>query len=254
MVTFTSSEKSGCVSSYILTSGTSSLLIDVPMAVSDARGLADTIVKLNRHVKALLILDSDPYHYLGASEIKKRFPDIKIISTSAVSLDIARFGRTASTQFKDKLGNEMPAQLLLPDSLVSGEVTLGYYTLAIRSFTNGQGDTKTILYEPKQKMLFAGDLVYGKVHPDLANININEWMKQLQEAKKYDLLQVYPGHGYPGDKFIIDENMNYIETFKRSLLTNDPFAVRDIVNSYFKGYKMPQFLKASIVKFLGKGY
>ena len=250
VVTFTGSEKSGFVSCYILTSGRESILVDAPISKKDARRLTDTITRLNRHITAILITHAHPDHYLGASEIKMAFPNIRVMAISNVTKEIERSAPAIYDIFKSKLGNDMPAPLVLPDSIVESVITLGKVTIQVKEILNAESESTTVLYEPISKSLFASDVVYNKVHLNMLEQRIDGWLQQLQELKKYDVYKIFPGHGSPGDELLFDDCINYIQTFKKSLPTNDPIAINDIMNNYFPGYKMEANLKASIAKFL----
>ena len=246
VVAFTSSEKSGCVSSYILTTGRESILVDAPMCLSDSKRLIDTIHRLNRHITTVFISTAQPAQYLGVSEIKKAFPGIKIMAAPEVSLEIANSGDKMYALYKAKLGKEVPAPLELPDTLAGDKVILGNYSLQTQTFTYGQNRVTTTLYEPKQKMLFAGDIVYGKVHLKLDEQSMQEWIQRLRNLTKDNIIDIFPGYGSPGYASLIEECIYYIQTYTRALITKDSLAIFDIMNYYFPGYQMMEYLKGSV--------
>ena len=252
VVPFTGSETSGYVSSYILTSGRESILIDAPMSTKDTRRLVDTITRLNRHLKAVLITHSHPDHYLGASEIRKAFPSIKIMATHDVAIEMATTAPAQYQYYKTILGDDMPGAVVLPDSTVGELITLGNVNIQVRSFTNGEAENAVILYEPKQRLLFAGDIVTHRIHLNMIDQRLDGWLGHLLELKKYDVYRLYPGRGEPGDESLINNCINYMETFRKSLITNDPRAIVDIMNYYFPGYLMQGNLRASVNKLLPK--
>ena len=250
VVNFISSDESGFVSSYILTSGKQSILVDAPMCLKDIHRLIDTVIRLNRHLSGVFITHAHPDHYLGISELRKAFPGIRVMASHEVALEIAKSGPATYDHFKTILGDQMPPPLVLPDSIVKNSLTLENCTLELISMQDGESAYSTVLYEPKQKLLFSGDIVYSKVHLYLLEQRLDGWIHELDELKSYKVLTIYPGHGKPAGMEVIEECINYIHTFQMAILTNDAVAIPDIMNYYFPGYVKIQYLKASVAKYL----
>ena len=250
VVTFASSEKSGFVNCYILPSGKKSILVDAPMSVKDAHRLIDTIIRLNRHISGLFITTASPYHLLGVSEIKKAFPSIRIMAVHEVAEEIEKTGPRNYAYFKPAMGTDMPEKLIMPDSIVENSLTLENCRLEVHSLQDGESFVTSILYEPKQQLLFSSDIVNNKVHLNMVSARLDGWIKELEELKKYSVYELYPGYGEPAKAGSLDICINYIQTFQQALITNDPVAVFDIMQFYFPDYLSPGKLKAAIGKFM----
>ena len=251
VVSFTSSEESGFVTSYILSSGKQSILVDPPIASKDVHRLIDTIRRLNRHILGVLITCAHPSHFLGVSEIKMEFPGIKVMATRDVSTEISKSGARLKDRIRPNVGPDMTAIMEGQDSIIENSITLENCKLDVLAFHNGEASSTTVLYEPKQKLLFTGDIVYNQVHLYTLEHRINGWQGELEELKKFSISILYPGYGPPADKESIDNCINYIQTFQRALITNDSVAVFDIMNYYFPGYMNQAYLQAEIDKYLG---
>ena len=251
VVSFKASEKSGSINSYILTSGKQSILVNPPMSVPDTRRLIDTLARLNRHISGVLITEADPLYYLGTSEVKKAMPDIKILAAKEVADEIRISGNTKYNLFRTTLGTDMPPPLVLPDSIVENVITLENCRINLQSLHEGS-EWISILYEPKQKLLFTGNIVSDKIHLKLADKLAETWIKELEALNSYTVTTLYPGCGEPTDGRIIESCISYIQTFQRALSTNDQLAVFDIMQYYFPGWKNPERLKESINKYLPK--
>ena len=168
-----------------------------------------------------------------------------------VAIEMAKSGAVVYDRYKSTLGDDMPGPLILPDSIVENSIRLENCTVELRSLQGGEAGVTSILYEPKQKLLFAGDIVYNKVHLYMLEQQLDGWLKELDELKKYSVSELYPGHGVPSGAGSIEVCINYIHTFQKALITNDPKAVFDIMNYYFPGYSKAVYLKVSIDKYLG---
>ena len=250
VVTFPSSEKSGSVNCYILTSGKQSILVNAPMSARDARRLTDTVTRLNRHLVGVFISGARPEYYLGVAEIIKVFPLIKVMSTHDVAVEIAKSGPGMYDHYRSRLDADRPAPLILPDSIVENSINLENCHLELHSI-GSESNFQSILYEPKQRILFPGDIVNNKIHPDLAEHPAETMLKELEELKKYSAYELFPVYGPSSGGGGIENCINYLQTFKRALMTNDSLAVFDIMNYYFPGYSMPGVLKRSIAKNIG---
>ena len=253
VVTFPGSEKSAYATSYILTSGRESILLNPPRSATECHRLADTITKLNRHIAAVLISQARPDYYLGVSEIRKAFPSVRVIASHEVAIEIARSGPAEYDSLKLLMDQDMPAPLVLPDSTLGDEIVLGNLNIQVKSFTNGDAETTSVLYEPKQRFLFTGDIVNNKVHFNLNEQMMPGWLQELQDLKKFDVYKIFPGHGLPGNASLIEECFDYIQTFQKALTTGYPVAIVDIMNYYLPGYMMPANLKASILQYVKRG-
>lgn len=74
-------------------------------------------------------------------------------------------------------------------------------------------DGDTLVYLPGKKVLFAGDILFTNYHPFLAEGNIEEWAKELDEIKSMDVEKIVPGHGPLSGKRDLDDMREYILKF-----------------------------------------
>lgn len=74
------------------------------------------------------------------------------------------------------------------------------------------------IYEIKPNgFLITGDLVFSKVHAEILNSNIDEWISNLENMKKLQISRIFPGHGQPEDKKILDEQIKYLKKRKEGV-------------------------------------
>jgi cyclase len=67
----------------------------------------------------------------------------------------------------------------------------------------GAASGNLVVLLPKEKVLFAGDLVVNGVFPYMADADVAGWLKALDELDKLDFEKLVPGHGAPGGRELL---------------------------------------------------
>jgi cyclase len=67
----------------------------------------------------------------------------------------------------------------------------------------GAASGNLVVFLPKEKVLFAGDLVTNKVFPYMADADVAGWLKALDELDKLDFEKLVPGHGAVGGRELL---------------------------------------------------
>jgi glyoxylase-like metal-dependent hydrolase (beta-lactamase superfamily II) len=103
---------------------------------------------------------------------------------------------------------------ILPDKIIKDTLVIQGKDRKVILFSRGKGHTESdmVLLLPKDKILFAGDLLFIKSHPWLGDGFIVEWIEYLEELKKLDVEQIVPGHGPVGEIHNLDKMIIYIQT------------------------------------------
>lgn len=130
----------------------------------------------------------------GEKELWKRFPDMKM------GLPQITFGQTATVH-------------------LSG-VTIHLVYCAHKGQSHSRGDAVAFL--DKEKLLFAGDLLYTEVHPVVYYGHIPNWVQSIDLLSGQDFDRVVPGHGpiVEGRAACLEAFLkfrNYLEDFHRQL-------------------------------------
>ncbi len=78
-----------------------------------------------------------------------------------------------------------------------------------------RGDS--VVWMPKEKILFAGDLIANRSHTATGQADLDNWRQELPRLKKFPARWFIPGHGAlpnrgPG---IVDENIAYFKNLRR---------------------------------------
>jgi len=108
-------------------------------------------------------------------------------------------------------------KLCLPNLTFEKKLTLIGKKRSVEIINTAGGHTTndTVLFIPKEKILFTGDLISVNHHPYLANSNPKMWLQTLHALKKFDINILIPGHGPLGDKSSIDMIIQYITDLER---------------------------------------
>jgi glyoxylase-like metal-dependent hydrolase (beta-lactamase superfamily II) len=100
---------------------------------------------------------------------------------------------------------------------LTGSETINLDGKEIRLLHSGPAHTAGDLavYIPSEKILLAGDLVFGGMIPFAREENhadIHNWIAFLKELNKLDIAHVLPGHGALVSKTIMDEQIGYFDS------------------------------------------
>ncbi|MCK5346710.1 MAG: MBL fold metallo-hydrolase [Candidatus Heimdallarchaeota archaeon] len=101
----------------------------------------------------------------------------------------------------------------LPTVFVENERIFRGSKRDVKLICNGKGHTESdlILYLPKEKIVFTGDLVFIDMHPYFADGFIEEWKNYLTDIEKLEIEKLVPGHGNIGDVKDVRIMKDYIE-------------------------------------------
>ena len=74
-----------------------------------------------------------------------------------------------------------------------------------------------VIYLPKQKILFAGDVAFYWVAPFAHNAHVGKWLQTVDRILKMDVETIVPGHGPIGGKKELAEMAEYFRTLQREV-------------------------------------
>ena len=95
---------------------------------------------------------------------------------------------------------------------ISGPVTYWYGEREVRLLTPAPAHTPgdILVYLPKEKILFAGDVAFFYVTPSDFNGYVSTWLKTLDEILAMDVDVIVPGHGPIGGKRELADLAGYL--------------------------------------------
>jgi glyoxylase-like metal-dependent hydrolase (beta-lactamase superfamily II) len=106
----------------------------------------------------------------------------------------------------------MPATMEIHNE---AKLPFGKTVLEIHFVGAGETTDNLVVFFPKERALFTGDLVYHKVHPFIGNLEkISGWIQALDNLRAFDARLYVPGHGRPffGEEGL-DRQIAYLECF-----------------------------------------
>ena len=106
-------------------------------------------------------------------------------------------------------------RIVLPSLTFTERLTirLGGETIELIHLTPSHSPGSTLVYLPKQKVLFAGDVLFTDFHPFLGEGDIPGWVKTLDFIQDLDVTSIVPGHGPLSTKKDVAEMRDYLLLF-----------------------------------------
>jgi len=135
------------------------------------------------------------------AEFKKHWPNqLKEWAESAkIAKDEAeRLDYEDGVRFAQSIIDTFPQlELRLPDHTFTDRIEFKGSKRNVEFITYGGGhtDSDSFLYLPTEKIIFTGDLLVVKNHPDLTSGHPREWLNILAKIKTLNPVRLVPGHG-----------------------------------------------------------
>lgn len=142
----------------------------------------------------------------------------------------------------------------LPNEMISSDKVLkiGNQTLELHIMKQkAHSEKDMVVYVPKAKVLFAGDLVFNDRVPSLAGGNINGWISALELLKTYGATTIIGGHGYRTDKESMKMTLEYLTQMRSEVRSaiDEGLGINETVNKI----TMPSFNALRMMKSLHRG-
>ncbi len=153
-------------------------------------------------------------------EFKKYWPEqLKEWTESArVAKDEAeRLDHEDSVRFAQSIIDTFPQlEMRLPDHTFTDRVEFKGTKRSVEFVTFGGGhtDSDAFLHLPAERIIFTGDLLVVKNHPDLTHGHLRGWLDILAKIKAIDPICLIPGHGELGTL----DDVTIIESYINNLL------------------------------------
>ncbi|MBI4378616.1 MAG: MBL fold metallo-hydrolase [Nitrospinae bacterium] len=103
-------------------------------------------------------------------------------------------------------------ELTPPTKIIKDTFTLqaGGKTIELAYLGRGHTDGDIIVYLPKERIMFGGDLLYKERLPWLGDGHISDWIETLDKLKDFDAGVYVPGHGGIGDSDVLLNLRHYL--------------------------------------------
>lgn len=225
------------VNSFIVSNGTSQVLIDAQRKTEEAKQLAERIRASGLPLTDIYITHGHTDHFTGMAYLHEAFPSARIVVASqAIKQDIKDYAIYMDSGGQS--GSEPALEPALRPRAPSNPRGFDYDGLihvlpAPRLELKGGGVLEisddyppteakhlSTVYSPDLNALFLSDAGYNRVHlwmgDDIDLPRVEAWRDELQRLKaRYAPLnpRIYPGHGEPTDVALFDRMIRYIDDY-----------------------------------------
>ena len=220
---FTASQPGFCVNSTLVYGQKDAILIDAQFTLTDARHLVDTIRKTGRNLTTVYVTHFHPDHYFGLVEIKRAFPNAKMVALPRTVKEIRETWEAKVKQWKPNYGDKIPDEPITPDELQDTKLLLEDNTLEIHGEVQGDCENNSFVWIPSIKTVICGDIVYSGVYPWTLETTANQrkaWIETIDKIKTFNPEVVVAGHKNPvlkNDPSSLDFSKNYLQYYDEAL-------------------------------------
>jgi glyoxylase-like metal-dependent hydrolase (beta-lactamase superfamily II) len=209
------------VNAYLVETDRGVVIIDSTLGVSDGRALRARVESLGKPLLAVVITHAHPDHYGAVTSLLEGL-DVPVIATEGVDRVIRRDDEAKERILRPMFGTEWTAQRTFPNRTVrAGErMVFDGVTFTVIDLGPGESPHDSVWLVDRggdsAPLAFVGDLVYGHMHAYLADGYFEQWLGNLERARREipaDTI-LYMGHGEPGPAApLFDWQAAYIRTF-----------------------------------------
>jgi glyoxylase-like metal-dependent hydrolase (beta-lactamase superfamily II) len=187
--------------------------------VIDTQGPKDLAILLKKKIQEVTdkpVIYVVNTHYHGDHTFGNQyFREAKeIISHENTEKNLIEKDRQHREQFRKFFGeNALEGfELTLPTKLFKDTLTLqaGGKTIELVYLGRGHTDGDIIVYLPRERIMFGGDLFYKDRLAWLGDAYASEWLGTLDKLKHFDAVVYVPGHGDIGDMDILQNFQQYL--------------------------------------------
>ncbi len=144
----------------------------------------------------------------------------------------------------------------LPTTTFDSEMTLFLGDREVRLLHFGPAHTvdDVIVYLPREKVLFAGDIAFYYVTPLAFQGHVSGWVRAIDRVRDLDVEVVVPGHGPIAGKRELQEVRDYLSLVRREARKcfgaglSEAEAVREIRLGWFDRWVEPERLALNVVR------
>lgn len=231
------------ISSTLISGERDAVLVDTPITIEQARGLANWIAASGKNLTTIYATHGHGDHFFGATAVLERFPAARFVVRPEV-IKIMR--QQASPEFLATFWNprfpgQISSHLAIAEELTGNVIDLeGEDLVSVPlGFTDTAGTT--CLHVPSIGLIAAGDAAYNGVHLHLSESpdqqKRQEWIAALDKMESLKPRAVIAGHKRVGNvdsPKILGETRRYILDFERLLMQTT--TARELYDQMLKLY------------------
>ena len=184
------------VTSTIIYGEKDAILIDAQFQKQYVLKLIEEIKATGKNLVAVYISHSDPDYYFGLDEIKKAFPNAKIVSTAQTAYLISASKDEKLAIWKGQLKSDAPREIIVPEAVSTLPDLEGN---KIEIITTKNDPAHSFLWIPSLKTILGGISVNIEGShiwmADTKNVAaIDAWIAQLDKLQSLHPEKVIPPH------------------------------------------------------------
>ncbi|PYI12396.1 Metallo-hydrolase/oxidoreductase [Aspergillus sclerotiicarbonarius CBS 121057] len=212
----------------LLTTPTSSLLIDPPFLLPDALTTLTWITSLTPHPPtAIFLTHHHPDHFFSANPILSAFPSAKFYASPYVCTRINNEYDEKIKYWRSVLGEELvPAMPRRPEPYPFSFFVLGgkedeeEVVVVLLGPVQGDCVDQTVFWIPGAKTVVAGDVVFGRSgHVWVEELEspalLEAWLKTLDMIEQLHPVKIIPGHMEAGWELNAEADLAHTRRYLR---------------------------------------
>lgn len=236
----------------------SSLVIDTLYVRPMTEAFQRAIRKVTRKpVGQIVCTHHHADHTLGLNWFPKDIPIIANRHMRArmidAGLDLAHY-RRVNPEYREHLKG---LKQRFPTVTYEGSMTLyqGDRRIELHNLGHNHSMGDTLVYLPKEKILYSGDFCFNFVTPATFDAHIGKWIRTARHVlKTFPIKTIVPGHGPVGDRRILEEVEGYLSLVQREARKryragmSARRAAQDIPLGEYKGWMKPDRVEQAVMK------
>lgn len=220
---FVETEYHGANVAFIVT-GEGVILIDTPMLPKEAlHWCAEIQKRTDEEITYIINTDHHRAHVVG----NQFFPTAKVTAHERAWKEMNSYGDSFRTRLINMYRDRLPEAVEVWQAhlkIIKPEITFAGRTFLFKGDkeihlipVGGHTPATTVVYFPREKLLFAGDLVVTNRPPFLSQGDTKEWLEALTYVRKlpYDIL--IPGHGELTGREATEAMSEYLRMVRRKV-------------------------------------
>ena len=207
-----------------IATGEGVILIDTPMLPGEAMQWRTEIQgRTGEEVQYIISTDHHRAHVVG----NQFFPEARIIAHELAWKEIKSYGDSFRTRLLNMYRDRMPEAVEFWQEhlrVIHPEITYTGRTILLKGDKEihliplgGHTPATTVVFLPREKLLFAGDLVVTNRPPFLSQGNTKEWLQALVFLRKLRYDTLIPGHGELTGKEATEQMSEYLRMVRRKV-------------------------------------
>lgn len=195
--------------SHIIELPTQLIIVDGQFFAPYAAELKTFTDSLHKPVTRFYISHDHPDHYVGFGD---SFPNVDVYALRSVKEIIEKSGQETLEQRQNQFGSLIAQNLNIPKyAQDQGTEIIDDIQFIFEESVDNESANSLIIKIPELNTIIVQDIAYNNVHLYISG-KTKGWQDALNKIKNdenYDI--ILGGHGAPGDKSLLIQNLNYLE-------------------------------------------